>query len=56
MLVMISPRGVNKKTARKMQRLNRKKIMNRQDSIDDENERQGPVRGPNGVESFYHPS
>lgn len=53
MLVLIANK-VNKKTARKMQRLNRRKIMNRQDTIDDEGERVGPVRGPGGNEAFFN--
>ena len=46
MLVLIDAKPVrNKGVVRKMQRLNRRKIMNRQDSVDDEDMKVGPNRG-----------
>lgn len=46
MLVLIDAHPVkNKKTISKMQRLNRRKMLNRQDTIDDEGEKVGSNRG-----------
>lgn len=50
MLVLIDAKPVtDKKTVRKMQRLTKRKIMNRQDSIDDEDMKVGPNRGNEAV-------
>jgi hypothetical protein len=50
MLVLIDAKPVtDKKTVRKMQRLTKRKITNRQDSIDDEDMKVGPNRGNEAV-------
>jgi len=50
MLVLIDAKPVkDKQVVRKMQRLNRRKIMNRQDTIDDEGMKVGPDRGNEAV-------
>jgi hypothetical protein len=46
MLILIDAKPVrNKKVISKMQRLNRRKMLNRQDTIDDEGEKVGSNRG-----------
>lgn len=45
MLVIIDAKQASPRTTRKVARLNQKKIMNRQDTIDGPEEKVGPNRG-----------